>query len=81
MSHTVILHLANEDPILAEMDKLPERQDTILVITNPRRRDGKQIDYINPEATDVIFPMTKITFVEVFPTEEEESEIVEFFRD
>lgn len=38
MTHSVLIHLMNEDPILAEIEALPDRQDQILVVQNPRRR-------------------------------------------
>jgi len=81
MAYTVIIHLHNEDPIVAEMDELPKPEDSSIIVVNPRKRDGKQVHYIDPEATQVIFPWTRITFIEVFPSEEEEAEIVEFFRE
>lgn len=81
MAYVVVVHLHNEDPILAEMDELPKPQDTHIVVTNPRRRDGKQVHYIDAQAVQVIFPWTRVTFIEVFPGAEEEAEIVEFFRE
>lgn len=81
MAYSVVIHLLNEDPILAEIDELPKPQDTNIIITNPRRRDGKQVHYIDARASQVVFPWNRITFIEVFPSEEEEAEVVEFFRD
>ncbi|MGQ9594635.1 MAG: hypothetical protein ACUVXH_08915 [Anaerolineae bacterium] len=81
MAYMVIIHLHNEDPILAEMDELPKPQDTNVTVTNPRRRDGKQVQYLDPQAVKVIFPWTRITFIEVFPSAEEGAELVEFFRE
>lgn len=80
MSYTVLVHLHNEDPIVAEIDELPDPQDQIVVINNPRLRDGKDLHYIQPEVQTVIFPWTRISFIEVMPTEEEE-EIIGFIRE
>ena len=55
MAHTVLIHLINEDPILAEVEKLPDPTDNLLICTNPRRRDGKPLHYITNEATSFIF--------------------------
>lgn len=80
MSYTVLIHLANEDPILAEMDEMPDPQDQIIIISNPRLRDGKDLHYVLPEVQTLIFPWNRVTFIEVMPTEEEE-EIIGFIRD
>ncbi len=80
MAYTVLIHLANEDPILAELDELPDPQHQTLIINNPRLRDGKDLHYVQPEVQTLIFPWTRITFIEVMPTDEEE-EVVSFIRD
>lgn len=76
---TVLIHIANEDPILAEMESIPDPSDQFVVINNPRRRDGKDLHYIMAEVQTVIFPWHRISFIELFPTEEEE--IVSFIRE
>lgn len=80
MAYTVLIHLANEDPIVAELDELPQPTDQIVIVDNPRQRDGKDIHYVMPEVQTIIFPWNRITFIEVMPTEEEE-EVVSFIRD
>jgi len=80
MTYTLLIHLANTDPIVAEVDQLPDPQDQTITVTNPRQRDGKDVHYIMPEVQTVIFPWNRITFIEVMPTEEEE-EIVGFIRE
>jgi hypothetical protein len=76
----VVIHLHNEDPILAEMEKLPDPTHQSIVISNPRRRDGRPVPYITEGATAFIFPWTRISFIEIMETEEAK-EIIEFFRE
>jgi hypothetical protein len=80
MAVEVIIHVMNEDPILAEMDSLPDPTHQSIIIQNPRRRDGRQLHYVTEGATAFIFPWTRITFIEVMETEESK-EVVEFFRE
>ncbi len=80
MAYTVLIHLANEDPILADLDELPDPQHQTLIINNPRLRDGKDLHYVQPEVQTLIFPWNRVTFIEVMPTDEEE-EVVSFIRD
>ncbi len=80
MSHTVLIHVAGEEAIMAEMDELPGPQDLNIVIENPRRRDGKDLHYILPEVTIVVWPMSRIAFIEVMPTGIEE-DVISFVRE
>lgn len=80
MTYTLLIHLENADPIVAEVEDLPNPQDQVIAINNPRQRDGKDIHYVMPEVQTLIFPWNRITFIEVMPTEEEE-EVIGFIRD
>ena len=80
MAMEVIIHLMNEDPVLAEMETLPDPSHQSIVVTNPRRRDGRPLHYVTEGATAFIFPWSRITFIEVMETEEAR-EVIEFFRE
>ena len=77
---TVMVHILNEDAILAEVDQLPGSTDTLITIKNPRRRDGKDVLFIDVNVVTVIFPLTRINFIEVIPSGEGE-EIIGHFRE
>ena len=79
--YEVVIHLFNEDPVLADMDKLPEPTHLSIVITNPRRRDGKALSYVTEGAQTFVFPWSRISFLEVMGGEEAEKEVEEFFRE
>jgi hypothetical protein len=81
MAHTVIIHLANEDPIVAEIEELPDPTATCISCTEPRRRDGKPVHYISPEAGIVLFPWSRITFIEVMSGPADRGEVLEFYRE
>ena len=81
MAQTVIVHLLDEDPILAELDRMPEPGDTSLLILDPRRTDGKPIHYLSDGATSVIFPMHRVSSIEVFAEERAKEEDISFYRE
>jgi len=81
MSQTVIVHLLNEDPIMAELEKLPNPGDQFVILISPRRRDGKSLPYLEREAVSCLFPWHRISFIEVLPGEAEMAEVVKFFRE
>jgi hypothetical protein len=80
LTHSVLIHLTNEDPILAEVEALPSLQDQILIVQNPRRRDGKDVHYLLPDVAMMLLPWHRISFIEVIPTGTEE-EVVTFVRE
>ena len=80
MPISVILHVSNEEPILGEIEELPNPADNIIVLSNPRKRDGKDLHYLDSRVTTVAWPYHVINFVEILPSEDEE-EIVSFVRE
>ena len=81
MSNTVILHISNEEAIVAEVEKLPEPTDQVVLVNNPRRRDGKDLHYLEDEVTSMIIPWHRINFVEIMPSAEELEEVITIVRE
>lgn len=81
MAVTVIVHVVGQEALVAELERIPEPSDTCVICTNPRGRDGKPVVYIEREATRVIFPWHRISFLETMPSEEDQVEVEAFFRD
>ncbi|MBN1993975.1 MAG: hypothetical protein JW953_14845 [Anaerolineae bacterium] len=81
MPISVIVHVLNADPVLAEIEELPDPHANFITCTNPRARDGKALIYVDGQATRVMFPWHRISFVETLPSEEDQAEIETFFRD
>ena len=80
MAYTVLIHLLNEDAVVGELDHIPEPTDQVLIASNVRLRDGRNVSYLLPETDTVIYPWTRVHCVEILPSEEEE-EIVSFIRE
>ena len=80
MPTTVVVHIAGEDPLVAELEELPGPTDQSITLMNPRRRDNKPARYIADDAISVIFPMHRINFIEVMPGEGDTGELDLFFR-
>jgi hypothetical protein len=80
VSYTLILHLLSADPIMGEADDLPGPSDTMIMIKNPRKLDGKDLHYIADNTTTVYWPVDRLNFVEVLG-EGENEEIIGFVRE
>jgi hypothetical protein len=80
MPYSIILHIAGEPSVVGEIEELPKSNDTIITINNPRLRDGKDVHYIEPNVTKVIWPLSKVALIEILESEEEES-LIGFVRE
>ncbi len=80
MAHSVILHISGEASIMGEVEELPKATDTIIVVLNPRQKDGKDLHYIDNSVTKVIWPLAKVSFIEIMDGTGEEK-IIGFVRE
>jgi hypothetical protein len=80
VTYTLILHILNADPVVGECEELPSPADTMVAVSNPRTRDGKDIHYLAENVVTVYFPVEKLNFIEIMPGKEEE-EIIGFVRE
>jgi hypothetical protein len=76
----ILIHVMNDDPILGEVESLPGLTDQLIKVSHPRKKDGKDLPYLQANVTEVIWPITRITFIEVMPSEDED-EIFGFVRE
>ncbi len=80
MPYTIILHISNEEPVVGEVEDLPTDQSLTVSVSNPRRLDGKDLNYLSENVVTVIWPMSRLNFIEILPTKEEE-QIIGFVRE
>ena len=80
MPYRIQVHVANDEPIVLDVDDLPKPTDTFVMGMNPQRRDGKEVNYILREVNQVIFPLWRINFIQILPSEQED-DVPTFVRD
>ncbi len=80
MAYSIILHISGETSVAGEIDDLPKPTDTIIVVMNPRQKDGKDLHYLDNTATKVIWPLNKVSFIEILEGTDEEK-IIGFVRE
>lgn len=80
MSLTVIVHINNEDAVVGEVEELPSAADQLIIVQNPRKRDGKDLHYIDEDVNTLIFPFHRINFIQVLPSADVE-EVIGFVRE
>jgi len=80
MPISIILHVQDEDPVLCEVEQIPDPKDVTISVMNPRKRDGKDLHYVMAGVTNLIWPLRRINFIQVLPSEEEDK-IIGFVRE
>jgi hypothetical protein len=80
MAYTIMLHVAGEDAVVGEVDEMPKPTDNSIIVTNPHRKDGKELHYLDQRAVKVIWPMHRLNFIEILGGEEED-QIIGFVRE
>jgi hypothetical protein len=81
MSIRVVVHVMNEQPFVADIEELPGPTATNVYLRNPRMRDHKPVPWASGNIHGAIFPLTRISFLEVAITQADEHEVVGFYKD
>ena len=67
MIRNVVVHIANEQPLVADLYEMPTAADVSLVCTNIRSPDGKKPIFIDHAQSVFVFPYLTIRFIEIHP--------------
>jgi hypothetical protein len=62
-----VLHLHNEQPLMADLYALPSPTDVTVVCTNLRSSDGKKPVFIDHAQSTFVFPYLHVRFLEIPP--------------
>ena len=65
MIRDAVIHLLNEQPLVADLYEMPGASDVGLVCTNLRTLTGKRPVYVDHSESDFFFPYLHVRFVEV----------------
>lgn len=79
--YTLLLHVANEEPIKVDVDELPDPRDVAIVGRNPRLRGDKEVVFLEEGVNTVIFPWWRINYIQVLPGPEDDLDFPTQFRD
>ncbi|RMG86162.1 MAG: hypothetical protein D6712_08090 [Chloroflexi bacterium] len=77
---TLLLHIANQEPVKVEVDEMPKPTDVVIIGKNPRERNDKEFPWVEDGVTTVIFPWWRINYVQVLPSRDEDLEFPLPFR-
>lgn len=80
MPYSIIVHLPGEPSVIGEVEELPKTTDVIVTLMNPRQKDGKDLHYLEHNVVKVIWPINRISLIEVLESEDDE-QIIGFVRE
>lgn len=63
----VVLHMNNEQPLMADLFEFPEGNTALLRCTNLRMMNGKRPVFADDSSSTFFFPMVHLRFIEVLP--------------
>jgi hypothetical protein len=67
MLRNAVLHISNEQPLLADLFELPTPSDVAIRLTNLRSLDGKRPIFVDDMKSVFLIPYHRISFVEIPP--------------
>ena len=65
MIRNTVIHITNEQPLVADLYDMPTSADVSLVCTNIRMLDGKKPVFIDHATSVFVFPYVTIRFLEI----------------
>lgn len=65
MIRNAVIHLANEQPLVADLFEMPTSSDVALVCTNLRMLNGQRPVFTDAIDSVFLFPLVHIRFVEI----------------
>lgn len=78
---TIMLHVANGEPIKCEVDELPKPTDNCVVAKNPRMKSEKELNWVDEGVQTVVVPMHRLNYIQVYPDGDEALDFPLTYRD
>jgi hypothetical protein len=75
MRLSAIIHLLEEDPILGELEAMPDPSAQFVAVFAPRRRDGRPVPFLDGNVEKVLFAWHRISHIQLLPEAEREKAI------
>ncbi len=65
MLRNAVLHISNEQPLVADLFELPNPTDLAVRLTNLRSLDGKRPVFVDDSKSVFVFPYHRVSFIEI----------------
>lgn len=68
MIRNAVLHMNNEQPLVADLYAMPSPADVAVLCTNLRMLNGKRPIFADDSASVFLFPLVHLRFIEILPS-------------
>ena len=75
MLHDVVIHIANEQPIKADLLSVPSPSDVALICQNMRTMNGKKPVFVDNAESTFVIPLVHVRYVEIPQAQMEAAEV------
>src|SRR5690606_5542741 len=67
MRRSAVIQLLDEEPIVGELEGLPDPSAQFVTVLNPRRRDGRAVAFLDNNVETVLFAWHRISNIQLLP--------------
>jgi hypothetical protein len=77
---TLLVHIANSEPVKVDVEELPTPKDIMIIGRNPRDRKDREVEWLDEGVTTVMLPWSRINLIQVMPDPSSEAEFPQLWR-
>jgi hypothetical protein len=77
---TLQIHIANAEPIKVDVEQLPQLSDIVIMGSNPRDRQDRELNWVDDGVSTIIIPWWRINYIQVLPDRDAQEEFPLPFR-
>ncbi len=67
MRLSAVIQLVGEDPIIGELEGVPDPAAQFVTVYMPRRRDGRAVAFLDSNVDQVLFAWHRISHIQLLP--------------
>ncbi|MBL8163254.1 MAG: hypothetical protein JNJ61_14805 [Anaerolineae bacterium] len=73
---TLLLHIANAEPVKLDVEDLPHPSDLMILGRNPRDRKDREVEWLDEGVTTVMIPWSRINLIQIMPDPNAQSDVL-----
>ncbi len=67
MRLSVVIQLVDEEPVVGELEGMPDPSSLFVTVHAPKRRDGRAVEYLDSDVDKVLFAWHRISHIQILP--------------
>ncbi len=67
MRQPVVVHMANQETLIGEVETLPNQADRFIILHNPLQPDGRMLESVEEGVATILISWHQVLFVQLLP--------------